>query len=379
VAPSSRADTARRLELASGQLATAVTGHLDEQLEWFRELPADERSWVGLIAQAGVTGVIAWYRDPDGARASAQDVFSAAPRELAGAITLEQTVEMVRYTVDLLEQALPEIAGPDDAPDVRNAVLSYSREIAFATAEVYARAAEARGAWDARLEALVMEGLLRGDTDPTVLGRAAALGWPVGSGATVLVGHPPAGDSAAGLHVMRRAAENHGLTLLAALHGDALVVLATGNEPEERTARLLSPHFGPGPVVVGPEALEPGDIAASCAIAVSAHAAAHGWPDAPRPVAADDLLPERVLAGEAVARERLVTELAPVLCDIELRRTLESYVEGGDSLEGAARALYVHANTVRYRLRRIEALTGRSPADPRDALALRLGLILARL
>jgi DNA-binding PucR family transcriptional regulator len=41
--------------------------------------------------------------------------------------------------------------------------------------------------------------------------------------------------------------------------------------------------------------------------------------------------------------------------------------------------LFVHSNTVRYRLRRIEALTGRSPADPRDALAMRLGLIFARL
>lgn len=369
----------RRLEKASGRLATAVTVHLDDNLEWFRDLPADERSWVGLIAQAGVSGVIAWYRDPDAARASALDVFSAAPRELAGAITLEQTVEMVRYTVGLLEKELPEAAGPDDASAVRDAVLSYSREIAFAAAEVYARAAEARGAWDARLEALVMEGLLRGDSDPGILGRAGALGWPVGSGATVLVGRPPSGDSAAGLHVMRRAAENHGLTLLAALHGDALVVLVAGPEPGERTARLLSPHFGPGPVVIGPAAAEQDAIAESCAVAVGAFAAARGWPDAPRPVSADDLLPERVLAGDPLARHLLVEEMTAVLGDDDLRRTLEAYVEGGASLESAARSLFVHPNTVRYRLRRVEALTGRSPMDARDALALRLGLILSRL
>lgn len=379
MAPSPDAETVRRLEQASGRLATAVTVHLDQQLEWFRDLPADERSWVGLIAQAGVSGVIAWYRDPEAARASAQDVFSAAPRELAGAITLEQTVEMVRFTVDLLEKELPDAAGPDDAAAVRDAVLSYSREIAFAAAEVYARAAEARGAWDARLEALVMEGLLRGDADPGILGRATALGWPTGGGATVLVGQPPGGDSAAGLHVMRRAAEHHGLTLLAALHGDALVVLVAGREPGERAARLLSPHFGPGPVVIGPEAVEQDAIAEACAVAVGAFGAARGWPDAPRPVAADDLLPERVLARDGTARHLLVDELAPVLADDDLRRTLEAYIEGGAGLESAARALFVHPNTVRYRLRRIEALTGRSPTDPRDALALRLGLILARL
>ena len=61
MATPSRTATVRRLEQASGALATSVTAHLDERLEWFRDLPADERSWVGLIAQAGIAGVIAWY------------------------------------------------------------------------------------------------------------------------------------------------------------------------------------------------------------------------------------------------------------------------------------------------------------------------------
>ena len=378
VAPS-RAATVRRLERASGTLATSVTAHLDDRLEWFRDLPASERSWVGLIAQAGIAGVIAWYRDPDAARASALDVFSSAPRELAGAITLEQTVEMVRCTVDLLEQALPEVAGPEAAEGVRDAVLSYSREIAFAAAEVYARAAEARGAWDARLEALVMEGLLREEADATVLARVGALGWPSGAGGTVLVGPPPDADTAAGLQVMRRAAEHHGITLLTALHGDALVVLAASRGDDERTSRLLSPHFGAGPVVIGPPADDTAAIPASCSTAVSAYAAARGWPDAPRPVAADDLLPERALAGEVRARDQLITELEAVLADADLRQTLEVHLERRTSLEGTARALFVHPNTVRYRLKRVETLTGRSPGEPRDALALRLGLILARL
>ena len=375
----SRTATARRLEKASGTLATSVTAHLDERLEWFRDLPADERSWVGLIAQAGIAGVIAWYRDPGRSRESALDVFSTAPRELAGAITLEQTVEMVRCTVDLLEEALPDIAGPEAADGVRDAVLSYSREIAFAAAEVYARAAEARGAWDARLEALVMEGLLRDDADPSILTRASALGWQAGAGGTVLVGSAPDADSAGGLHVMRRAAEHHGIALLTALHGDALVALAATAPDDVRTVRLLTPHFGHGPVVIGPRAADSASSPAACSAAVSAHAVARGWPDAPRPVAADDLLPERALAGESRAREQLIAELGPVLEDPDLRSTLEVHLERQTSLEGTARVLFVHSNTVRYRLRRIEALTGRSPADPRDALAMRLGLIFARL
>lgn len=195
----------------------------------------------------------------------------------------------------------------------------------------------------------------------------------------MLVGPPPDADTAAGLQVMRRAAEHHGITLLTALHGDALVVLAASRGDDERTSRLLSPHFGAGPVVIGPPADDTAAIPASCSTAVSAYAAARGWPDAPRPVAADDLLPERALAGEVRARDQLITELEAVLADADLRQTLEVHLERRTSLEGTARALFVHPNTVRYRLKRVETLTGRSPGEPRDALALRLGLILARL
>ena len=56
-------------------------------------------------------------------------------------------------------------------------MLRYSREIAFSAAEVYARAAEARGAWDARLEALVVDSILREELDPSLASRMSALGW----------------------------------------------------------------------------------------------------------------------------------------------------------------------------------------------------------
>ncbi|MHB8796816.1 MAG: helix-turn-helix domain-containing protein, partial [Candidatus Nanopelagicales bacterium] len=49
------------------------------------------------------------------------------------------------------------------------------------------------------------------------------------------------------------------------------------------------------------------------------------------------------------------------------------------SLEATARALFIHPNTVRYRLRRIADLTGHSPTDARGAFTLRVGLTLGRL
>ncbi|MGB9376120.1 MAG: helix-turn-helix domain-containing protein, partial [Mycobacteriales bacterium] len=100
-----------------------------------------------------------------------------------------------------------------------------------------------------------------------------------------------------------------------------------------------------------------------------------------RPVLASDLLPERALIGDqdarAFLREDVYEELraaGPALLD-----TLTTYFDSGGSLEGTARALFVHANTVRYRLRRITDVCGLSPVSPRDAFALRVALAIGRL
>ena len=62
-------------------------------------------------------------------------------------------------------------------PIVHEAMQRYAREVAFAAATVYAQAAEMRGAWDARLEALVVDSVIRGEADESVRSRASALGW----------------------------------------------------------------------------------------------------------------------------------------------------------------------------------------------------------
>src|SRR5690606_20462430 len=97
--------------------------------------------------------------------------------------------------IDVFEQRLPELAAEQNERTLlTESILRYTREIAFAAATSYAAAAEARGAWDARLEALVVDGIVRGDAEESLLSRAAALGWEPSSEATVLVGGAPSGD-----------------------------------------------------------------------------------------------------------------------------------------------------------------------------------------
>jgi DNA-binding PucR family transcriptional regulator len=59
--------------------------------------------------------------------------------------------------------------------------------------------------------------------------------------------------------------------------------------------------------------------------------------------------------------------------------TVSSFLDHGGSIEGTARAMFVHANTVRYRLRRAAEVTGLTPNDPRHAYTYRVALTLGRL
>ena len=70
-----------------------------------------------------------------------------------------------------------ELAAPGGEDQLREAMLRYTRDVAFGAAQVYAREAEARGAWDARLEALIVDALVRGEVDDgaALLGRRARL------------------------------------------------------------------------------------------------------------------------------------------------------------------------------------------------------------
>jgi len=377
--PSSRPDI-DLLTRATGDLTTAATKRMEETLPWFRELGPEERSWVSLVARAGITAFIDWYDSQKDSPGLTSDVFGAAPPELARVISLEQTVDLVRTTVAIVESAIEDLATEEDRPQLSMAVLRYSREIAFSAAEVYARAAEARGAWDARVEALVVDSLLRDEVDDSVLGRVAALGWSAHQSLLVMAGAAPVGDPGSALEVLRRTAEHHELDLLSGIQGATLLaVIGSGADPL-RAARLLTPHFGPGPVVMSSPADGLGQVPAAARSTLVGLTAAWGWPDAPRPVAAVDLLPERALAGDdEAARELIDLVHEALLADVALYDTACAFLERTPSLEATARALFIHPNTVRYRLRRITDITGFSPTNPRGAFALRLGLTLGRL
>jgi DNA-binding PucR family transcriptional regulator len=178
-------------------------------------------------------------------------------------------------------------------------------------------------------------------------------------------------------HILRSAAPD----ALAGFHSDRAILLLSGlNEFAPAVAQLVE-VVGGGPVVVGPKASGLAEVPSSIRAAGAGLDAIWAWPGAPRPVAADDLLPERLLVSDPEARATLLASIYDPLVKLgrDVVATLAAYLESGRSLEGAARSLYVHANTVRYRLGKVVAACGWDPADPREAYVLQHALAVGRL
>ena len=146
-------------------------------------------------------------------------------------------------------------------------------------------------------------------------------------------------------------------------------------------ARRLEDGFGPGSLVLGHEVADLLDASKSARAALAGFAVAGTWRAAPRPTLADDLLPERAFAGDPIARGALVTRIyRPLHAHAkELPATLWAYLDNGRSLEATARELFVHPNTVRYRLKRITEIIGWDATIPRDALVLQSALIVGSI
>jgi hypothetical protein len=410
--PRVHAETVVRMERAAGALGTAAIAAMDARLPWYRKMSAEHRSWLGLVAQAGIAAFLDWLRHPERNRPAVTEVFGTAPRELARAVSLQHAVEMVRVIIDAVEAQVDELAAPGEEAELREAVLTYAREIAFSTAQVYARTAEARGAWDARLEALVVDSLVHGETGDSMHSWAAALNWsssPVvvvvgtigdedAAGAAVDGAGPDAASGgalggalggASGRRVgaeplmeeLRAQARRARLDLLAGVQGNRLILVLGGTDDPIAAAERFAGRFGPGPVIAGPLVRDLKVASVSARAALAALRAAPAWPDAPRPTGADELLPERALDGDPDARAALISDVyEPLLSGGNaLLDTLTTYLEQGSSLEATARLLFVHPNTVRYRLRRVAELTEYTPSAGRDGFTLWVALALGRL
>lgn len=375
-------DTLTWLASIAGELNSETLRQLDETLGWYREMPAARRASVGVVAQAGISSFLAWYDNPNSQPWVAADVFGVAPRELLRSISLQQTLQLIRVVVQVVEERVVR-----EDPAMREAVLLYSREIAFSAADVYAKAAEARGLWDARLEALVVDSVLSGEQTDEIASRVAALGWRANGAALVLIGNS---DLKLDADQLRRVARKSDADVLIGVHGDRLIVvvgkISNADKPKASVSfsaivTLLESYFAPGPIVVGPTVRDVSSANTSARAALAAFAVLRNSNRAERVVHADDVLAERALAGDQLAKQTLVDKIYKPLADnsADLLETLVAYLDSGRSLEATSKKLFVHANTVRYRLKKISELIGWDATGAHEAFILQAALVLGSM
>ena len=360
---------------------------------WYRTLPEAPRRQIESVARLGVTMFVDSVETPDAAVMPSR-IFNVAPAALTGTITLEQTLALVRTVLDVVVDEAPQVVPAQDHNAVRILVLTFGRDVGFAAAEVYAHAAEARGAWDARLESVAVDAMLH-DSPSDAASRAGTAGWR-GTGPVVAIAARTGLDAMATSH-LRHTCRQITTDSLVSVRGDSVIVVLGGPPTPPSVRPLKSRRADPdqaidkvalevagkldAAAVIGPVVAGISQAGRSLRSALAGLRALPGWAEAPNPVHADDLLPERLLAGDELAAEQITALVGRPLhvMGSPFEETVATYLALGGSLEATARTLFVHANTVRYRLGRVSEQVGWDATDPRDGLMLHMAVIISRL
>jgi sugar diacid utilization regulator len=176
-----------------------------------------------------------------------------------------------------------------------------------------------------------------------------------------------------------------GFRLLAGMHrGDLVVLYPVGGPDDLQAVRDECVELAEALAVevsLGVSSYHPGLPAVAIAYAEARDAVevADRLGIRGRAVGLDDVLVDQMLSASVHAK-RLLLDAMQALVDYDLRHgsdlvaTLKTYVETRFNLTKSGGLLFVHPNTVVYRLRRIHELTGRDPHDVDDLLVLWLGL-----
>jgi DNA-binding PucR family transcriptional regulator len=226
-----------------------------------------------------------------------------------------------------------------------------------------------------RLGRDLVEELLTNPDESAALSRARALGYDLRRThrvAIVMERQPDRRDPDARLHAVRRAAREAAIGTVLVPRGDAVVVLSYTDQAWDTFQRRLRDELGQDVLVgVGGPCERVRDFPRSYREA--SLALRMGTPDRTgrRTIFYEQLGTYRLLAevGELSVIDRFVEEWVGSLAaydskhDAELLKTLSSYLECRRNYDATAAALFVHRNTLKYRLRRIREISGHDLKD----------------
>lgn len=304
-------------------------------------------------------------------------------------VPLELLLNAYNLGARILWEALVNRVGADPTVEVDDQVLLLAARTVWGTLDVqntviidaYHRESARMQRQDLQREQRVLDGLIEGrGADPVFADEArAALGiGPDDAIACVVVVHDGT-DLNDRLGPVDDRMDRLGITARWHVRSGVYYGLLSGDLPDEQgLVELFTPH-PPGRTGI---AASPEGVAGFATAFQLAQRAAETVPRSEsRVVAVADRLPEVLLVGSPQVAPRLLAEtLGPILAQPRaqaetLLDTLAALLEHDGSPTHAAVDLYCHRNTVIYRMKQIEQLTGRTLTDPRDKMLLGLALM----
>ena len=374
-------------DAAMEQILLKTLNHLEDALPWTRSLPTDGRRTLEGAIRTALDDLLSRI-DCQGTEGS--EVPSPVPAELSRSLGPHRAMELIQVILDMLEQA-----GRTMGAEGERATLVYTRQAATAAAELYADLAEARNGRKAATESRIIRHLIEKTADTRTVDELSRLGWRTEFDCFAIVGEARGNDDVQGMENARQpmhtAVAHQGGRALVGENEGLMVVLIDPDRsgtPADFCASILRFFTDESAVCLGPLRHGISGAEASIRAALSTHAAAPAVADPitaalPRPLHADDLLPERALNGDTDAADQLYQEVYVSLAgqdpDGPLPTTLLTFLRSGNSLEVTAKKLGIHPNTVRYRLRRCVEVTGWDAMDPRESFVLQAALIIGRI
>lgn len=232
----------------------------------------------------------------------------------------------------------------------------------------------------------LLEDLVSGRDQHSALQRARAFGFDLAGPYRIALVHPgaapDAGTGADGVvAVVRRLGRELGIDLIATARPEGVLLLAAGDPPWERFHRALEGEHGDvrWRIAVGGPGRAPADAPRAFRESLLIRPLQQ-TPCSAAVLAWETLGVYRILSSldDVSALERLVAEQLGPLLDHDAERgsqlveTLHHYLESGGSPTTTAKALFVHASTVKYRLNRIRDVGGYDLAAPSTRFALQL-------
>lgn len=345
---------------------------------WFRGLPISRQTVLVEVASAGVSGFADWLEFESNRDQIPRMLLESSPRELIRSLSLQETLQLLRIVTAAISEMVPD---PEVAAELQSFALAYS----FAAADLYSQASERGGLWDSQLEALIIDAIVSGEREQDISSRVGALGWRGKGAVSALVGNVAVEFD---VDLMRKAARAHRADILVGMAASKLVTIIGFRDAEMAQgdnfwalASDLTYNYGYGKVILGPKVENINLARRSVRSAMSALAVSENLGYSDKLQRSRDFLAERALNGDQIAKQTLVSEVYEVLAEDspELLRTLTQFFSSGNNLEATAKALFVHPNTIRYRLTKIAKIIKLNPLDPREGFTVRVSMTLGAI